>query len=338
LSDSTLIDIHTHILPARIPDFGSRFGYGDFITLQVQGDDVTMLKGGSFFRTVDRRIFDPAVRLEHCDRSGVAVQVLSTVPVMFSYWTEPKDGAVIAAFLNDDLASTVDGGNGRFVGLGTLPMQDAHLAVSELERCMGDLGLAGVEIGTNVEQVNLSDPRFLPIFEAASDLGAAVFVHPWGMMGEDVMADYWLPWLVGMPAETSRAICSMIFGGVLERFPDLRVAFAHGGGSFPATFGRIQHGFEALPEYVGVDNPHSPSTYLGSFWLDSMVHSPTVLRAVVDLVGKDRVCLGSDFPFRLGEAEPGSVIRAGDFDAATEADLLSNNAAAWLGGKAPTRG
>jgi aminocarboxymuconate-semialdehyde decarboxylase len=331
LSDPTLIDIHTHILPEHIPDFGSRFGYGEFITLEVQGATATMLKGGSFFRTVDRRLFDPEVRLEHCHRFGIAVQVLSTVPVMFSYWTKPEDGAAVSAFLNDDLAATVAAGAGRFVGLGTLPMQATDLAIAELERCIRDLGLAGAEIGTNIEQMNLSNPRFFPIFEAAEDLGAALFVHPWEMMGESVMADYWLPWLVGMPAETSRAICSMIFGGVFERLPRLRVAFAHGGGSFPATFGRIQHGYEALPEYVGVDNPHPPSEYIGRFWLDSMVHSPEVLRVVVDLVGPNRVCLGTDFPFRLGEEEPGSVIRASGFSKATEAQLLTHNAAAWLG-------
>ncbi len=330
MSDPALIDIHTHILPEHIPDFGSRFGYGDFITLNIDGAEVTMLKGGSFFRTVDRRIFDPIVRLEACDQSGVTVQVLSTVPVMFSYWTKPKDGAEVAAFLNDDLAATVADHRDRFIGLGTLPMQDTDLAIMELDRCINELGLAGVEIGTNIEQVNLSDPRMLPIFSAAEAMGAAIFVHPWGMMGEADMPDYWLPWLVGMPAETSRAICSMIFGGVFEQLPDFRVAFAHGGGSFPATFARIQHGFEALPEYVGADNPYPPSRYLGRFWLDSIVHSPEVLKNVIDLVGSDRVCLGSDFPFRLGEAEPGKVIRDAQLDPPTQTQLLSTNATAWL--------
>lgn len=332
LSDASPVDIHTHILPAAIPDFRSRFGYGEFITLEMDGDRATMLKGGSFFREVDRRLFDPQARLASCDEAGVGTQVLSTVPAMFSYWTEPKHGAEVAAFVNDNLAETVSGNPERFVGLGTLPMHDTDLAVSELDRCINQLGLAGVEIGTNVEQANLNEARFFPVFEAAADLGAAVFVHPWDMMGQEVMPDYWLPWLVGMPAESSRAICSMMFGGVFERLPHLRVAFAHGGGSFPATFGRIQHGFDALPDYVGVDNQTPPSDYLGRFWLDSMVHSPSALRSIIDLVGTDRVCLGSDYPFRLGEAEPGSTIRAAGFDREVEASLLTGNARAWLWG------
>ncbi|NND01535.1 MAG: amidohydrolase [Acidimicrobiia bacterium] len=331
VSDGSPIDIHTHILPAAIPDFRSRFGYGEFITLEIDGERATMLKGGSFFREVDRRLFDPQARLASCDESGIGTQVLSTVPVMFSYWTEPRHGAEVAAFLNDDLAATVAANPDRFVALGTLPMQDTDLAVSELERCMSQLDIAGVEIGTNVEQANLNEARLFPIFEAAADLGAAVFVHPWDMMGQEVMPDYWLPWLVGMPAETSRAICSMMFGGVFERLPRLRVAFAHGGGSFPATFDRIQHGFDALPDYVGVDNHTPPSEYLGRFWLDSMVHSPSSLRSIADLVGTDKVCLGSDYPFRLGEAAPGTTIRAAGFGGETEAALLTTNARAWLG-------
>lgn len=336
MTEPPLVDIHTHILPSAIPDFRSRFGYGDFISLEVAGREATMLKGGAFFRTVDRRLFDPAARIEKCDELGVTTQVLSTVPVMFSYWAEAEHTAEVARFVNDDIAATVADHPDRFRGLGTLPLQDATLAIGELERCVTELGLSGAEIGTNVSRRNLSDRSFWPVYEAASDLGAALFVHPWDMMGEEDMPDYWLPWLVGMPAETSRAICSMIFGGVFSAFPNLRVAFAHGGGSFPATFGRIQHGFDVLPDYVGADNPHPPRQYLGQFWLDSIVHSPAMLRIMVELVGADRVCLGTDFPFKLGEHEPGRTIRDAGFDRDTEQRLLGVNAAGWLDGEATT--
>ena len=129
-----------------------------------------------------------------------------------------------------------------------------------------------MQIGSHVNDWNLSDPALFAVFAAAAELGAAVFVHPWDMMGEARMQKYWLPWLVGMPAEVSLAICSIIFGGVLERLPTLRVAFAHGGGAFPGTLGRIQHGFEARPDLVAVDNPVPPRDYLGRFWVDSLVH------------------------------------------------------------------
>jgi aminocarboxymuconate-semialdehyde decarboxylase len=219
----------------------------------------------------------------------------------------------------------------RFVGLGTLPMQAPALAVRELERCMKTLGLAGVQVGSHVNDWNLSDPALFEVFAAAAELGAAVFVHPWDMMGEARMRKYWLPWLVGMPAEASLAICSVIFGGVLERLPRLRIAFAHGGGAFPGTLGRIEHGFDCRPDLVAVDNPVPPRSYLGRFWVDSLVHDPDMLRLIVKLFGEDRVMLGSDYPFPLGESEPGALIRSVPELLASRARLLGDNALGWLG-------
>ena len=332
-----VVDIHTHILPRDIPDFHDRFGYGPFIKLVHDEYGATMYQGGELFRRVDKRSYDIEVRLKACDAAGVDVQVLSTVPVMFSYWAEPQHGAEVAAFLNDDLATTVQQRPDRFIGLGTLPMQDTALAIAELERCVRDLGLAGVEIGTHVLGRNLSDAAVFDVFEAAAELGAAVFVHPWDMMGMEDMVDYWLPWLVGMPAETSRAICSMIFGGVLERLPELRVAFAHGGGSFPGTIDRIQHGFDVRPDLCAIDNDVPPKDYLGRFWVDSLVHNPRQLWYIASLFGNDRVCLGSDFPFPLGEHEPGAVIRQAELDPHDEMAMLGHNALEWLGLEQPAR-
>jgi len=157
-----------------------------------------------------------------------------------------------------------------------------------------------------------------------------VFVHPWDMMAKEKMERYWLPWLVGMPAETSLAICSMIFGGVFERLPNLRVAFAHGGGSFPATIGRIEHGFNVRPDLCAVDNDVNPKEYLGKFWIDSLVHDPHMLEYVVGLFGANRVALGTDYPFPLGELEPGKLIRDSAFDDRTKEWLLGGAAMEWL--------
>ena len=221
-----------------------------------------MIVNGSLFREIESNSWNVEARLAECDAAGVGVQVLSTVPVMFSYWAEPDPALELARHLNDHIAGVVAGHPARFVGLGTIPMQSPDLAIRELERCVRELGLSGVEIGSNVNGANLDSPELFPIFEAAAALGAAVFVHPWEMAGRDRMTRYWLPWLVGMPAETSLAICSLIFGGVLERLPALRIAFAHGGGAFPATIGRIVRGFEARPDLCAVSNDVSPREYL----------------------------------------------------------------------------
>jgi aminocarboxymuconate-semialdehyde decarboxylase len=326
------VDIHTHILPPEIPRWAERFGYGGFIRLEHTGPcSARMLRDdGTFFRDVESNCWDPAARVTDCDACDVELQVLSTVPVMFSYWAQPRHGLDVARFLNDHIAGIVNARPSRFAGLGTLPLQAPDLAVEELGRCM-ELGLSGVQIGSHVNDWNLSAPELFPVFEAAERLGAAVFVHPWDMMGQAKMQKYWLPWLVGMPAEVSLAICSMIFGGVLERLPKLRVAFAHGGGAFPITLGRIQHGFEARPDLCAIDNPHPPAEYLDRIYVDSLVHDPRALRYVLDTFGPHRVALGSDYPFPLGEARPGEMIRSLDLAPDVKERLLRGTALEWLG-------
>ena len=325
------IDIHTHIIPEHLPDFKSRFGYGGFISLDhYQPCCAKMMLDGKLFREIRDNTWDADVRIHECDNHSVNVQVLSTIPVMFSYWAKPQHALDLSMFLNDHIAEIVQRFPKRFIGLGTLPMQDAGLAIKELERCM-QIGLRGVQIGSHINDLNLDAPELFPIFQAAQQLGAAIFVHPWEMMGKEKMPKYWLPWLVGMPAETSLAICSMIFGGVFERLPKLRVAFAHGGGSFPGLIGRIEHGFESRPDLVAIHNDKNPKDYLGKFYVDSLVHDADMLRYLVKLVGADRVALGSDYPFPLGENIPGTLIENMDFDATTKERLMSGTALEWLG-------
>ncbi len=327
------IDIHTHILPKNWPDLKEKYGYGGWVRMEHYAPGCArMMIDDKHFRDVEENLWDAQVRLHDCDKQGVSVQVLSTVPVMFSYWAKGQDALDLSRFLNDHIASVVAAAPDRFIGLGTIPMQAPELAVKELERCVKELHLAGVEIGTHVNGWNLDDQHLFAIFQAAAELGAAVFVHPWDMMGKDRMPKYWLPWLVGMPAEVSLAICSMIFGGVFERLPNLRVAFAHGGGAFPGTLGRIEHGFNVRPDLCAVDNPHNPRRYLGRFYLDSLVHDRRMLKYILELVGDDHVVLGSDYPFPLGEQRPGSLIeQMTDLDHQTKEKLYSLNALRWLG-------
>ena len=290
-----------------------------------------MMKDGKFFREVEANVWDPRTRMGECKDHDVDIQVLSTVPAMFSYWAKAVDALDISMLLNDHIAEVVSEFPQRFIGLGTIPLQDIDLAISEMERCLSDLGLAGVEIGTNVNQRNLDDELLFSVFEAAQDLNAAIFVHPWDMMGQDDLQKYWLSWLVGMPAETSRAICSMIFGGVFERLPNLRVAFAHGGGAFPAILGRVQQGFEVRPDLCAVDNKIDPVKYLGKFWVDSLVHDNDALDYLINKVGINKIALGTDYPFPLGELEPGELITTSSLNNNDKEKLLSQNALDWLG-------
>jgi aminocarboxymuconate-semialdehyde decarboxylase len=326
------IDIHTHILPPDWPNLQERYGYGGWVQLERHGTGCAhMTLDGSFFRSVDKNCWDPDTRLSDCASHRVDVQVLSTVPIMFSYWAKPADTLDLARLLNEHIASVCAEHPRRFIGLGTVPMQDPDIASRELERCVTKLGLAGIEIGSHVNGMNLDHPKVVPVLEAAQDLGAAIFVHPWEMLGRERMEKYWLPWLVGMPAETSLSICSMIFGGIFEKLPRLRIAFAHGGGAFPATLGRIEHGFRMRPDLCAVDNEHNPRDYLGKFYVDSLVHDAAMLEYMIGLMGAESIALGSDYPFPLGEEVPGSLIESMNLETDVRDRLLAGTALEWLG-------
>lgn len=291
-----------------------------------------MMVDDKFFRTIQSNCWDPEVRIKECNHHHVDVQVLSTIPVMFNYWAQPQHTLDVSMFLNDHIAEIVKKYPDRFVGLGTVPLQSPDLAIQELERCVKDLGFAGVQIGSNVNQKNLNEKEFFTFWDAAEKLNACIFIHPWEMFGRDKIEKYWLPWLVGMPAETSRAITSMIFGGVFEKFPKLRVAFAHGGGSFPSTIGRIEHGFNERPDLVAIDNKTGPRSYIDKIYLDTLVHDKLTLEYLVKLWGNEKLCLGTDYPFPLGELEPGKLIKSMSFEKKTEENLLWNNGWHWLKG------
>ena len=324
------LDMHTHILPEQIPDFAAKFGYGDFIQLDHHREGFArMMKGGVFFREIARNCWDPEIRISEYAMFKTPVQVVSTVPVMFSYWTKPEDGLYVSMFLNDHLAGIVDDYPERYMALATIPMQDTALAIKELER-VHDLGFPGIQIGSIVNQLNLGEPQFYPIFEACAALNLSVFVHPWEMMGEADMKKYWLPWLVGMPAETARAACSLIFSGVMERLPHLRFCFAHAGGSLIPTLGRIQHGFNCRPDLVAMDNPVPPTDYLGRFWVDSATHDPKLFSYILEAVGEDKVCLGTDYPFPLGDLEIGRFIEDLDLGERVTEKILHANGLKWL--------
>ena len=325
------IDIHTHIMPEKIPNWFEKFGYGEFIHLDHHKPCCArMMKGDKFFREIESNCWEPKDRIIDMSATDVDIQVLSTIPVLFNYWAKPAEGLETSRFFNDHICSCVTNHPDKFIGLGTVPLQDIDMAIKEMERCVKELKMPGIEIGSNINQLNLSDEKFDPFWEAAQDLNCSIFIHPWEMMGENEMMKYWLPWLVGMPAETARAICSLIFGGVMEKYPNLKFAFAHGGGSFPATVGRVEHGWKVRPDLCAIDNPINPRDYLGKFWVDSLVHDEVSFDVLLKTVGEDKICVGSDYPFPLGEHRPGELVESMDIPIEIKQKMMFENAMNWL--------
>jgi len=329
------IDVHAHIIPSDIPNLKDKYGYGDeFIWLKHRDDGMAdMMKAdGSFFRTIDDLCWEPESILKHMNQHGVQTMVLSTIPVLFYYWAEPTHTHEWSKYINNHLGDIQLKYPDRFLGLGTLPMQDISLSIQELRRCKTELNLPGVEIATHINNKNLDHPDFFPLWKEMEELDMCLFIHPWDMMGQDVMKKYWLPWLVGMPAESSRAICSMIFGGVFDKFPKLRVMFAHGGGCFPHTIGRISHGYHARPDLCNVNDVDDPRSYVNKFYVDSLVHDKEAFLYNLKLFGANRIALGSDFPFPLGDLEHGKFIELMDeLDEDTKKQVLVHTAKSWLG-------
>lgn len=333
------IDMHTHILPAELPDLGARFGDARWIRLEHHRPGYArMMQGDRFFREVEANCWDPAVRIRECDALGIDMQVLSTVPVMFGWWAPAADALAAARLLNDDLARTVTAHPDRFIALGSVPLQAPELAADELERCVRELGMPGVQIGSHVNDWNLDEEPLLPFWERANALEAAIMVHPWDMMAMDRMPRHWLPWLVGMPAETALAMCSLLMGGIVEQFPGIRFCFNHGGGAFPGTLARIRHGFDVRPDLCQTRTSTPPDALLDRIWVDSVVHDERTLHFLLDIMPEDRVVLGSDYPFPLGELQPGRLLREADLDADTRARISYHNVLSWLRVDPPVRG
>ncbi|MBI4636900.1 MAG: amidohydrolase [Candidatus Rokubacteria bacterium] len=326
------VDIHTHIVPERWEDWASRYGGGRWPRL-VHHDAcrATIMTGDQFFRDITDQSWDPRRRLEDMDRLGIDRQALSPPPVMFCYWAEPRAGQAWARMQNEHIASVVARDAARFAGMATVPLQHTGLAIEELRHARETLGLRAVEIGTSPGGRELDDPALFPFFEACRDLDVAVFVHPaTPLVGQDRMAKYYFPLIVGNPLETALAISKLILGAVLERLPELRVCFAHGGGAFPFTLGRLNHGWSVRPEAQAAI-AKEPREYARLLYFDSLTHGARNLRFLVDEFGAGRVMMGSDYPFDMGSPDPVASIGEAGFDPATRTAIEGEAAARFLG-------
>jgi aminocarboxymuconate-semialdehyde decarboxylase len=326
------IDVHTHIVPPGWEDWAAKYGGGRWPRL-VQRDTcrATIMTGDQFFRDVDDRSWSPARRREDMDRLGVDRQVLSPPPVMFCYWADAKAARAFCRLQNENVAAIAAADPARFAGMATVPLQDPGLAIEELRHARERLGLRAVEIGTCPAGRDFDDPALFAFFEACRDLDVAVFVHPaTPLVGQERLTKYYFPLIVGNPLETALAISKLIYGGVLERLPDLRICFAHGGGAFPFTLARLDHGWSVRPEGPAAI-PRRPREYARLVWFDSLTLSSANLRFIVQELGGTRVLMGSDYPFDMGAADPVGFLAGAGLDDATRAAIEGGNAARFLG-------
>ncbi|HLY53647.1 MAG TPA: amidohydrolase family protein [Steroidobacteraceae bacterium] len=326
------IDIHSHFLPRTWPDLAARFGTPDWPWMRHGAAGKAMLMVGEReFRPVGAACWDPGVRLEHMDRDGVEVQIMCATPVLFAYERPAAQALECARIFNDAARELCSHAPRRLKSLCQVPLQDSELACRELSRAMAD-GHIGVQIGNHVGARELNDQGIVTFLEHCAAEGAAVFVHPWDMMAQERMPRYQLPWLVAMPAETQLSILWLILSGAFERLPrSLKLCFAHGGGSFPYLLGRVDNAWRNR-DIVREDCPHPPSSYLDRFSVDATVFSDDALEFLVRTMGEDRVMLGSDYPYPLGEQQVGSLIRSHPrLSPAARDKLLRGNAAAFFG-------
>ncbi len=323
------IDIHTHVMPPEWEDFASRFGIAGWPWVKKHSTcSAAIMLGDREFRRVTDQCFAPVRRIADMDQDRIGRQLLSPIPVLFCYWGSPEATAEFARRQNDYIAETVSAHPRRFLGAGTVAMQSPKLAIRELERIVA-MGLQAVEIGTNVAGRYLDDPGVVEILQAASEFGLSVFVHPWDAIAEDQHRAYYLPHMVLLPAETALAMARLILGGVLERLPKLRIAFAHGGGSFIPLLRRLDHGFKVRAEAkVAIDR--APSTYLRQIYFDSITHDAEVLRFLCGRVGSDRVMLGSDYPFDMGVQDPVARLDEAKLSEADRKNILYRTAEQFL--------
>lgn len=301
------VDFHTHIIPENFSELTQRFGGEKWPTLErTCACGANIMIAGKVFREVTDQVWSAEKRIKDMEREGVDMQVLSPIPVTFSYWAPAEEAEILARVQNDYIAETVAQYPTKFIGLGAVPMQNVDVAIREMDRCKHELGLAGIEIGTNVNGVNLDDPRFIEFFEMAEKWDVPLFIHPWETLGKERMPRHNLMYTVGMPSETALAGASLILGGIMEKFPKLKICLAHGGGALPYLLPRLDQGWKVWPHLRLLDKP--PSHYAKQFYYDSLVNEPVNLNYLLQNFGHERIIMGSDYPFLLREVPPGKVI------------------------------
>ena len=325
------IDVHAHYVPLDSLKVASEIGRSQGLKLEKKerGRDVVTRDGRPLLTRLKAEFSDLALRLSIMDHQGVDMQVISPASSYFFYWMPVSEGLEFARWLNDSLAEAVAKHPERLVALASVPMQDSAKAAAELERAMTKLGIRGAEIASNIGGRYFDDPGFDPFWEAAQALDAVIFVHPNQVVGADRMKEFNLANLIGNPTDTSLAFAKLIFGGVLERFPRLKLLLAHAGGFLPYTWGRLDRGYR-IQDSSTAKISKSPGEYLKLLYFDTITHSRMALEYLVANFGADHVLLGSDYPYDMGDPEPVATLAAIGVDSDKFNRIASANACKLL--------
>jgi aminocarboxymuconate-semialdehyde decarboxylase len=326
------VDVHCHFIPPALLDRIAAEGASHSVTLQERGaKQVVDFAGRDQTQVFPKGMLDLEQRLRWMDDNEIEIQVLSAWMDFSAYVLDPADGAWLASSLNELTAEAIARHADRLRAMAAVPLQEPNLAAAELRRAVTDLGMIGVEIATSVVDDELDEDRFDPFWTAAADLSVLVLIHPYASIGAERLERYFFSNVVGNPAEETVAAAHLIFGGVLERHPGLRVCLTHGGGFLPYQIGRQDRGFVARPDVAAVRLTAAPSSFLRRFFYDTIVHSPEALRFLVDRVGSDRVLLGSDYPFPMGDPNPVETVTRADLPPDSIDAIVRRNALEAMG-------
>lgn len=329
-----VIDVHAHYVPRGWPDLGEATGDHDhpWPSLRVDSEREAMIMvGDKEFRPITDTAWAVDTRLAQMDADGVEQQVMSPTPLFFSYAQDGRTAATVARIFNDIALEIAAEGEGRLVPFCQVPLQDTDAAIAELDRCL-DNGHRGVEIGNHVGDRDLDDAGIEAFLAHCAERDVPVFVHPWDMPSSPRLERWMSRWLVGMPAETQLSIISLILGGSFDRLPrDLKICFAHSGGSFAYWLGRFENAWHRRPDLIATSE-HPPSHYVDRFSVDAVVFHEPALRLLVEVMGADRVMMGSDYPYPLGETPAGGLVRGASFLTEEQRSaILGGNARRFLG-------
>ncbi len=323
-------DMHTHIIPQEFIQAISKPGSRWQAKLEQRGDERWVMHDQGYGYRLSPGFHDVAARLADMARMKLGMAAVSVSPTLFYYWAKPKLALDMARVANDGIHALAKERSDKFVGIGTLPMQDLTLAIPELRRCVRDLGFKAILIGANVEGVQFDEPEFLPFFKECEALGVFVIFHPYYVGAKTMFTRYYLTNLYGNPLDTAMVITGLIFGGVLDQCPKLRVGFVHGGGFFPYQIGRLKHGYEVRQE-TKVNGAKSPEKYMHQLYFDSVVFMHAQLRFLVEWAGADHVMLGSDYAFDMGERAPVDFVNGAGLKPTQTQAVLSNTARELFG-------